>query len=303
MNEVVDDAVDQERLKREIHRLAVVHDGHRILPGTEVKLLAKAAACSVRTVEWLMLQEGVVPLRYLRNLGTVGLAEQMTLLRSTVAVVGQGGLGGYVTEALARVGVGCLILIDGDTFEESNLNRQLLSTEALLDVPKVEAARQRVMEINSSVDVVACAERLNAGNASRLLAGADVVVDALDRIPTRLMLQDCAQAMGIPMVHGSIAGFLGQIMTICPGDAGLAALYRGLEEVPERGIETEVGVPAATPMAVAAWEAQEVIKILTGLGRLLRNQLLTLDMETGRVVRLSLGASDPADRSSHASQT
>ena len=294
MNKVVDDSAGLERLKREISRMAVVCGEYRVLSGNEVRELARAAGCPVRSVELLMLQEGVVPLRYTRNLGTVGMAEQMSLLRATVAVVGQGGLGGYVTEALARVGVGCLILIDGDSFEESNLNRQILGTEALLNVPKVEAARQRVVEINSSVDVITHAEWINAENASRLLEGADVVVDGLDRIPMRLTLQASAQAMGIPMVHGSIAGFLGQIMTICPGDAGLVALYGGLEELPERGLETQLGVLAATPMAVAAWEAQEVVKILTGLGQPLRNKLLTLDMEAGRVSVLPMGEPEPA---------
>jgi len=194
--------------------------------------------------------------------------------------VGLGGLGGYVTEALARAGMGRLILIDGDVFEEHNLNRQLLSGEAKLGTHKVEAARQRVAEINGAVEVTGHAVTLDRENLPRLLAGADVVVDALDRLPTRLVLQDGAQALGIPMVHGSIAGFLGQVMTIFPGDPGLRGLY-GDGELPEQGLEAQLGTPAATPMAVAAWEAQEVVKIITGRGELLRHRLLVLDMESG----------------------
>ena len=103
-----------------------------------------------------------------------------------------------------------------------------------------------------------------------------------------VVFQDGAQALGIPMVHGSIAGFLGQVMTIFPGDPGLRSLY-GEQELPEQGLETQLGTPAATPMAVAAWEAQEVVKILVGQGDLLRHRLLVMDMESGTVEILRLG--------------
>jgi molybdopterin/thiamine biosynthesis adenylyltransferase len=102
-------------------------------------------------------------------------------------------------------------------------------------------------------------------------------------------LQEGVQALDIPLVHGSIAGFLGQVMTIFPGDPGLRALYGGAGELPEQGLEAQVGTPAATPMAVAAWEAQEVVKILTGRGEPLRNRLLVMDMEAGSVDFLQLG--------------
>jgi molybdopterin/thiamine biosynthesis adenylyltransferase len=130
---------------------------------------------------------------------------------------------------------------------------------------------------------------LSGENLPQLLAGADVVVDALDRLPTRLLLQEGAQALNIPMVHGSIAGFLGQVMTIFPSDPGLRGLYGEAGDLPERGLEALLGTPAATPMAVAAWEAQEVVKILTGYGEPLANRLLLMDMESGTVDLLQLG--------------
>jgi len=206
-----------------------------------------------------------------------------------VAVVGLGGLGGYVTEALARTGVGRLILIDGDVFEEHNLNRQILSAEARLGADKVLAARQRVAEINGAVEVLGRVVILTRENLPQLLEGADVVVDGLDRLPVRLVLQQGTQALGMPMVHGSIAGFLGQVMTVLPGDPGLIGLYGEGSELPERGLEAQVGTPAATPMAVAAWEAQEVVKILLGRGELLRHRLLVMDMETGTIEVLQVG--------------
>jgi len=214
---------------------------------------------------------------------------QIKLLRSTVAVVGLGGLGGYVAEALARMGVGRLILIDGDVFEEHNLNRQILSTEAGLGTHKAELAQQRVSGINSAVEVIGHVTRLTRENLPRLLEGADLVVDGLDRLPTRLILQEGAQALGIPMVHGSIAGYLGQVMTIFPGDRGLRSLYGEPGDLPDQGLEAQLGTPAATPMAVAAWEAQEAVKILLGRGEPLRNRLLVMDMESGTIDVLQLG--------------
>jgi molybdopterin/thiamine biosynthesis adenylyltransferase len=275
-------------LVRRINALAEEANGVRIIRLRQVHTLVAEFGCLVRDVELTALEAGIVPWRYIRNLGTIGLEGQAKLLKATVAVVGQGGLGGYITEALARMGVGQLILIDGDVFEEHNFNRQLLSAEAKLGTQKTRAAQQRVFEINSAVEVNGHAIMLTRENLPQLLKGADVVVDALDRLPIRLILQDGAQALGIPMVHGSIAGFLGQVMTIFTGDPGLRGLY-GDQELPEQGLESELGTPATTPMAVAAWEAQEVIKILVGKGSLLRHRLMVMDIESGSVEILKLG--------------
>lgn len=276
-------------LQKRIGELTEMEDDTRVIHLQSVRELASEFDCPIREVELAALEAGVVPLRYVRNIGTIGLEGQARLLQATVAVVGLGGLGGFVTEALARVGVGQLILIDADIFEEHNLNRQLLSAEQRLGTDKVQAARQRVAEINGAVETVDHAEVLTHQNLPRLLQGADVVVDALDRLPARLLLQDGAQELGIPMVHGSIAGFLGQVMTIFPDDPGLHGLYGEESELPEQGLEAEMGTPAATPMAVAAWEAQEVVKILTDQGEPLRRRLLVMDMESGSIEILRVG--------------
>jgi molybdopterin/thiamine biosynthesis adenylyltransferase len=281
--------LNKETLRKRIETLAETEGGTPIIRLHQVHELAAAFGCPVREVELAALEAGVVPWRYLRNLGTAGLEGQAKLLRATVAVVGLGGLGGYVTEALARMGVGRLILIDGDVFEEHNLNRQLLSAESSLGLDKAQAARQRVAGINGAVEVISHTARLTRESLPRLLEGADVVVDALDRLPIRLVLQEGVQALGIPLVHGSIAGFLGQVMTIFPGDPGLRSLYGVEGDLPEQGLEAQLGTPAATPMAVAAWEAQEVVKILLGRGELLRHRLLVMDMESGTIEVLQLG--------------
>lgn len=279
--------MDEETLRAEIKTAARSVGPYRAIGLPDVRALAKALG-SVREVELAALEQDVVPIRYLRNMGTMGIGGQLRLLESTVAVVGLGGLGGYVAEAMARMGVGRLILIDGDAFEESNLNRQLLSDEDCLGQSKALVAGQRVADVNRAVETVCHSEALTRGNATRLLDGADVVVDALDRLPMRLVLQDSALDVGIPMVHGSIGGFLGQVMTIFPDDPGLHLLYGSGGELPEQGLEAELGTPVVTPMAIAAWEAQEVAKVLTGVGEPLRGRLLVIDMASGQSQTLDL---------------
>jgi molybdopterin/thiamine biosynthesis adenylyltransferase len=244
--------------------------------------VAEEMKLSRREAEIVALQERVLPMRYLRNFGTIGWDGQLALLQSTVGIVGAGGLGGWIIEGLARMGVGRLIIIDGDVFEENNLNRQALCVEHGLGQPKVLLAQQRVAAVNAAVEVVAHQLRVDETQMVQLLQGAQVVVDALDALPTRLALQRAARKLSVPMVHGAIAGYVGQVMTIFPDDPGLLELYGG-DRVPERGIEAQWGNPAATPMMIAAWEVQEVVKLLTGRGKPLRRRLLFMDSELGHV--------------------
>ncbi|TEU19991.1 MAG: HesA/MoeB/ThiF family protein [Anaerolineales bacterium] len=260
----------------------------RLLPLSVVRQLAHEWGLSVREIEIRALKARILPARYERNQGTVGWEGQIKLLESTVAIVGGGGLGGWVIEGLARMGVGHLTIIDGDAFEENNLNRQALCTEVNLGQLKTEAARERVARVNSATEVTIHPVMADEESMREMLAGADVVVDALDTLPTRLVLQKVAQGLGIPVVHGAIGGYVGQVMTVFPGDEGLYALY-GRGDVPERGIEAQLGNPAATPMMVAAWQIQEVIKILLGTGELLRNRLLFMDAESGVAEVLEIG--------------
>lgn len=247
-----------------------------------VQQLAREAGLSVRAAEIAALEAHVLPARYQRSLGTLGWEGQLALLRASVGIVGAGGLGGWIIEGLARMGVGRLIVIDGDVFEENNLNRQALATERNLGQPKAEAARQRVAQVNAAVEVLAHCLQVDEAQMVQLLQGADVLVDALDALPTRLALQRAARTLARPLVHGAIAGFVGQVMTILPGDPGLTGIY-GEGHVPERGIEVQWGNPAATPMMVAAWQVQEVVKLLTGRGDLLRHRMLFMDSESGSV--------------------
>ena len=253
----------------------------------EARHLAERFACTAKEVELAALRAGVLPERYRRNLGTVGWEGQIALLEATVAIVGAGGLGGWVIEGLARMGVGHLIVIDGDHFEENNLNRQLGCTEETVGQLKAGCLSERVAVVNGAVDVTAHATWLDENTAQDLLGGAQVVVDALDTLPARFTLEKAAAVLGIPMVHGAIGGYTGQIMTIFPGDPGLRGLY-GEGALPERGVETQLGNPAATPMMISAWQIQEVVKILLGQGDLLRSRLLVMDAESGDVTEIQL---------------
>ena len=225
-----------------------------------------------------LLKEGKVPERYRRNIGTVGMEGQIKLLNSRVAIVGAGGLGGLVIELLARMGVGYLRIIDGDTFADHNLNRQVLSTETNLGLNKALIAVSRVQCINSDVQAEAESMMLDEMNAELLVAGVDVIVDCLDNFPARLLVARTARKLGIPLVHAAIAGFTGQVTTIMTGDKGLESIYKVAPGV-DRGIETVLGNPAATPALAAAFQVQEIVKVLTGVGEPLRNKLLYFDTE------------------------
>ncbi|MBC8014501.1 MAG: HesA/MoeB/ThiF family protein [Sporomusaceae bacterium] len=229
-----------------------------------------------RSVE--LLEQGEVPERYLRNIGTIGIKGQLALLQAKVAIVGAGGLGGNIIELLTRQGVGYLRIIDGDCFAPHNLNRQLLATEGNLGINKASAAVRRVAEINSDVYAEGIEQMLDEENAEQYLAGMDIVVDALDTISSRLLVSSATKKLGIPLVHGAIAGFTGQVTTLLPGDIGLEKIYKNNAGA-DKGIELILGNPATTPALAATIQAQEVVKFLTGIGELLHKKLFYFDTE------------------------
>jgi len=243
---------------------------------------------TVREVETAALRQGIIPLRYIRNVGTVGLTGQIKMLESTVAVVGAGGLGGTVIELLVRNGIGHIIIIDDDRFSEPDLNRQIMSTEADLDEPKAAVARKRAMTINSSTEVTARQERLTPKNAARLLRGAQVVADGLDNLQSRYAVEQACRDLCIPYVYGTIAGLGGQLMTIFPQDPGLSTIYGPPDVASGQGIETAIGTPAVTPAIIAALQVQEVIKIITGVGIPIRKRILMIDASRGAIDAVEL---------------
>ena len=203
------------------------------------------------------------------------------LASKRVCVVGCGGLGGYIIESLGRIGVGYITAVDFDVFEESNLNRQITSETGLLGKGKADSAKDRMKRVNPLISVNAVCDMLNEKNAEKLLAGHDLVVDALDSLPPRRLLQDECERLDIPLVHGAIGGWYGQVTVIMPGDRTLDKLYN---PGTDKGAEKTLGTPAFTPAVVGSIQASEAIKLLIGRGRILRKKVLNIDLLNGDFV-------------------
>lgn len=213
--------------------------------------------------------------RYLKNQNAITAAEQELLGYKRVVIIGCGGLGGYLVEQLGRLGVGYMRVVDPDVFEESNLNRQLLGSMLNLGKPKVLAAKQRMQAINPKVQVEEIQTSFTSQNADWLLGGFDLVLDALDNIPDRLLLEEAASRQGIPLVHAALSGWRGRLAVIYPDEPVLQTLYGGTAEL--HGEEEEQGTLAFTAGALASLQAAEAAKVLLGKS-VLRGQVLEVDL-------------------------
>ncbi len=245
--------------------------------------IAKEHEVSRQVVEITALEADIIPERYQRSIGTVGIKGQIRLLNSTVGVAGAGGLGGFALELLARMGVGRLIVVDDDVFSDSNLNRQLVSLEKNLERSKADAAADRIADINGALEVKAFQKRGDASNLTEIFAGCDLVLDCLDNLTSRYDLEEASGKLGVCMVHGAIAGFLGQLAVIRPNNPVLKYIYGpGYDGKAEKGAELYLGNPAMTPAMLASWQVNETVKILAGLeGVLPENKMLIIDMQSG----------------------
>lgn len=196
--------------------------------------------------------------RFVRNVPALSEAECALLRTKKTAVIGCGGLGGYLIELLTRVGIGGIRAVDGDVLEESNLNRQLLSELPHLGMSKAEAAVERIARIDPAVEAEARAVFLDAENAAELIAGCDVVLDALDNIPARKILSKACSAAGIPYVYGAISGWVAQAAVSLPGDDLAGRLYA------DHTVIRDKSVLSFTPALCASVQAALCVKLLTG---------------------------------------
>ncbi len=216
--------------------------------------------------------------RYARNIPALTEAECALLRTKKVAVIGCGGLGGYLIEYLSRVGIGSIRAVDGDVFDETNLNRQLLSEVPLLGSSKAEAASARVNRINPDVKVEAVHAFLDEHNAAELICGCDAVLDALDNIPARKVLAKACADAGIPYVYGAISGWVTQAAISMPEDHLLDTLYPGNIVIRDKS------VLSFTPALCASMQAALCVKLLTGrpveTGKLFYFDLLNQEFET-----------------------
>ena len=257
-----------------------------LLPCSAQVTAAERFNLSLNKVEEAALELGLLPARYQRNRHCISTLQQYSLFRSRAVIIGCGGLGGYLIEELARLGVGNLVLIDYDVFEEHNLNRQLLSSADVLNRPKVDVALERVRAINPAVNVTPLKTFFSSENGRELVLGADVVLDGLDTIPARLELAQICHEMSVPVVHGAIGGWYGQIATQMPGD-NISPQIFGITP-PHKGIETDLGNPSFTPGVVASLQVAEACKILLREGRCLSRRFLFINLLDMEIVEVKL---------------
>ena len=202
----------------------------------------------------------------------VGRSGQKRLKKASVVIAGAGGLGSPIAMYLAVAGVGHLRLIDCDTVETANLNRQLLHWQKDVGRAKSESALDKLIHLNPDIQVEVRNTKIDARNAPDLVAGCNAVVDALDNLATRYILNRVAVTHGIAFFHGAVNGFEGRAMSILPGkSACLRCLYKG--PVPQ-DVTPVIGV---TPGIIGAIQATEVIKFLVGKGELLTDRMIHYD--------------------------
>ncbi len=220
---------------------------------------------------------GVPPelLRYMRQLGVLGAEGQEALRKARVAVVGLGGLGSAVSLYLAAAGVGELVLIDGDSVEVHNLNRQILYETQDVGLPKAFLAARRVKSLNPQVKVKPVQTRLDEENAGEILDGVDLVVDGLDNWEARLVIDEYTWKAGIPLVHAAVERWHGQLTVVKRGVTTCLACL-----APRRARRRCVSILGPAAGILGLLEAMEVIKLITGVGEPSYNKLVIVDALT-----------------------
>ena len=217
--------------------------------------------------------------RYSRNLKLKDFTggDQERLLRSKVLVVGAGGLGSPVLLYLAATGVGKITIVESDNVELSNLQRQIVLDSESIGKPKGEAAKKRLERLNPDVNVEVIAGRLDRGNARRIVARHDMVVDASDNFETKFLVNDACVLENKPFSIGSCLSYHGQVSTYLPGKG---PCYRCLfRDVKDGTVPTtaEAGVLGSVPGIIGAIQATEVIKVILNKGTNLSGRLLMID--------------------------
>jgi molybdopterin-synthase adenylyltransferase len=210
--------------------------------------------------------------RYRRQMMLFGEEGQEQLKKSTIVIAGAGGLGSPVALYLAVAGVGTIKIVDNDTVEQSNLNRQILHNDGDIGKKKVDSAAETLQAINPDITVWAIHTTIDKKNVKSLVGNAHGIVDAMDNFPTRYLLNDIAITKKIPLFHGAVRGFYGQAITVLPKRS--ACLRCIFPKAPPKEVFPVVGV---TPGVIGAVQATEVIKYLLNKGNLLTNRLFIWD--------------------------
>lgn len=260
----------------------------RTISDADISYLSREMGLPARNIYLKSMKMGIVPLRYVRNSPSITLSDQIILAESSVAVAGAGGLGGYIIEFLVRMGVGELHVFDPDCFDETNLNRQVFASKNTVGAPKARAVHDACRSINPGVMLSPHIMALNDTSQAPLLKGVRVIADALDSAEDRLTLSAISKVLGVPLVHGTVAGFEGRIMTVFPGDDSLDKLYGGERE--KVSAEHLLGTPALSPALIASFQAMAILKLLlnrTGTGS---SEMVYIDMNHPSMDIFSMGA-------------
>lgn len=205
----------------------------------------------------------------IKELGQTG---QEKLKASKVFIAGAGGLGSPIAIYLAAAGIGSIRIVDHDHVDLSNLNRQILHWDGDIGRDKVESAKAKIIQLNPSIELEAIKKTIDKGNVSNLVGDSHLIVDAMDNLPTRYLLNKTAIEKNIPFFHGAVSGIEGRAMTVIPGkSACLQCSYRG--PVPAE----KFPVIGTAPAVIGSIQATEVIKFIVGMGELLLNRILRYD--------------------------
>ena len=213
--------------------------------------------------------------RYEKNFNTISKAEQKLLADKKIAIIGCGGLGQYIASLLCRIGVGFLTIIDDDSFDETNLNRQLYCHTENIGKSKVQETKKQLNKINPLVTINAIPDKLTQQTGYKYIKEHDLAIDALDSAKDRIVLQDICEETNTVLISAAIGGWYGQLTIIKPGDKTLSKIYPDSEQ---KGIELELGNPAFTPALLASLQASEAVKYLLSKNTLSSSQILYIDL-------------------------
>ncbi len=269
------------------HCLDYFGSPQRVIEDEPLLSWACQANISPPAAQMAALREGIIPLRYLKNLTALKLSEQRSICAGRVLVCGCGGLGGIIIQLLARAGVGHLRVVDGDVFYASNLNRQLLSNVSNLSHSKALIAARETQKINPLIRVEPVNLIMEQRNAAELVRDNDLVLDALDNLAGRFLLAESAREEGIPFIHAAVAGWWGQISTFMPhSSCDLKSVYGGLRS--RDPAEEATGVLGPSAAIIGSLEALEAMRLLAGKNPVYCDKLLYFDGESGQTELIPL---------------
>jgi molybdopterin/thiamine biosynthesis adenylyltransferase len=224
--------------------------------------------------------------RYNRQILLIGRDKQEKIKNATVLIVGVGGLGSAAAYYLTAAGIGRLILVDDGLVELNNLQRQILYTVKDIGKPKVFAAKERLEKLNPNVNIISYNTKFNEELADKLVSEVDLVIDALDNWDTRIILDKAAWRYGKPFIHAGVYGFYGQLTVLIPGKTPC------LRCIFPKKPKTQHPLPifATTPGVLGVLEANEALKLISGVGKVLANKLLIYDGSAGlfKIVEITM---------------